>query len=223
MTEQSVTGQRWADGRGIEVTGRGVVAGTPDVVRVRMAASALRPTVADAVADADAAVRRIREALAARGISGRDAATAGLAVGAEQAWDQTTGVARVVGYRCRHDLTVTVRDLTVFGEVLGEALAAGGDDAVLDAVSFEIEDETPLRAQAREAAWRDAVARGTQLAGLAGRSLGGLLDLVETSAFPGVPVGMPLQASMKAGAADLAVEPGSVLVEVSLSARWAVA
>lgn len=217
-----MTEQRWADGRGIEVTGRGVVSGTPDVVRVRMAASALRPTVAEAVADADAAVRRIREALAGRGVTGRDAATAGLTVAAEQAWDQTTGVARVVGYRSRHDLAVTVRDLAGLGPVLGEALVAGGDLALLDAVSFEIEDETPLRVLAREVAWQDALARGGQLAGLAGVSLGALLDLVEGQAFSGIPVREALMVA-KAGGADLAVEPGSVLVEVTLTARWAVA
>lgn len=214
--------QRWADGRGIEVTGRGVVSATPDVVRVRMAASALRPAVADAVADADAAVRRIREALAARGVTGPDAATAGLTVAAEQAWDQSTGVARVVGYRSRHDLAVTVRDLSALGAVLGEALLAGGDEAVLDSVGFEVDDETPLRALARELAWRDALARGSQLAALAGRSTGALLDLVEAQAYGG-PVQTYAPAALKAGGADLAVEPGSVLVEVVLTARWSVA
>lgn len=221
MTEQPA--RRWADGRGIEVTGHGVVSGTPDVVRVRMAVSALRPTVAGAVADADAAVRRVREALAGRGVTGRDAATAGLTVAAEQAWDQTTGVARVVGYRSRHDLAVTVRDLAGLGVLLGEALAAGGDDAVLDAVTFEVEDETPLRALAREAAWQDALARGGQLAGLAGVTLGGLLDLVEGQSFSGIPVRAAEVMAAKAGGADLAVEPGSVLVEVTLTVRWAVA
>jgi uncharacterized protein len=214
--------QRWVEGRGIEVTGRGVVAGTPDVVRVRTAVSALRPTVAQAVADADAAVRRVREALAAHGVAGRDASTAGLTVAAEQVWDQVTGVARVVGYRSRHDLAVTVRDVAALGLVLGEALAAGGDEAVLDAVGFELDDPTALRAQAREQAWKDALARAGQLADLAGRSLGGLLDLVEAPVYSAVPV-MVGFASAKADTAELAVEPGSVLVEVTLAARWAVA
>ena len=213
--------QRWVEGRGIEVTGRGVVAGTPDVVRVRTAVSALRPTVAQAVADADAAVRRVREALAAHGVAGRDASTAGLTVAAEQVWDQNTGVARVVGYRSRHDLAVTVRDLSALGAVLGEALLAGGDEAVLDSVGFEVDDETPLRALARELAWRDALARGSQLAALAGRSTGALLDLVEAP-YGGAPVQTYAPAALKAGGADLAVEPGSVLVEVVLTARWSV-
>ena len=214
--------QRWVEGRGIEVTGRGVVAGTPDVVRVRTAVSALRPTVAQAVADADAAVRRVRDALAAHGVAGRDASTAGLTVAAEQVWDQVTGVARVVGYRSRHDLAVTVREVAALGLVLGEALAAGGDEAVLDAVGFELDDPTALRAQAREQAWKDALARAGQLADLAGRSLGGLLDLVEAPVYSGGPVMIGF-ASAKADAAELAVEPGSVLVEVTLAARWAVA
>lgn len=219
---QDVAVQRWADGRGIEVTGRGVVSGSPDVVRVRMAASALRPTVAEAVADADAAVRRIREALAGRGVTGRDAATAGLTVAAEQAWDQTSGTARSVGYRSRHDLAVTVRDLAGFGLVLGEALAAGADAAVLDAVTFEVEDPTPLQVRARERAWQDALARAEQLAALAGAGLGPLLDLVEAPASVGVPIGMVTTAAAKLDAVELAVEPGSVQVDVVLAVRWAV-
>jgi uncharacterized protein len=214
---------RWADARGIEVSGRGVVSAEPDVVRVRMAVSAVRPTVAGAVADADAAVRRVRAALAARDVTGRDAATEGLTVAAEQVWDQATGVARVVGYRSRHDLAVTVRAVPALGLVLGEALSAAGDEAVLDAVSFELEDQTLLRAQARALAWQDAAARAGQLADLAGRPLGALLDLVETPTWSATP--MPAAGLMMAKRADaeLAVEPGSVLVEITLTARWALA
>jgi len=55
--------------------GQGRAHGAPDVCRVHLAATALRPSVAVALADGEATARRIREALAAGGVAPADAAT----------------------------------------------------------------------------------------------------------------------------------------------------
>jgi uncharacterized protein YggE len=204
----------------IAVVGTGRAAADPDVVRVRLGVSVLRPVAAAAVAAADDGVRRVRAALTALGVPPRDASTQGLSVAAEQVWTESEGP-RITGFRADHELLVTLRDLGAVGQVLGELLTAGGDDARLHGVEFAVEDADQLRAAAREAAWWDAVARATQLAGLAGCRLGAVQQLIEgTVAGPG-PMMFAKAEVLTAAAGTMDVQPGTVSVEVTLSVSWA--
>ncbi len=132
----------------ISVVGVGRATAAPDVVRVRLTATAVRPTLAVALTDSEAAAHRVRSALAGLGVQAADATTQGLSVQAEQTWTEQEGP-RVTGFRSEHELAITVRDLTATGRVLGEILAAGGDDVRLGGVEFAIEDDAELRAAAR--------------------------------------------------------------------------
>ena len=203
----------------VQVGGLGAAPAAPDLVRARLAGTALRPSVADAVAAAEAAVGRIRQALAGLGIPAADAATSTISVATEQ--DYSRHRPEVIGFRAEHALTVTVREIARVGEALGAALAGGGDDVRLDGVEFVISDSTGARARAREAAWADALQRAEQLAGLAGRRLGRVLDVVEGEPGGGA-VPLPRVVAAREAAA-LAVEPGTLEVTVWLTVRWALA
>jgi uncharacterized protein YggE len=201
----------------VQVGGDGTVSAAPDLARVRLAGTALRATVLDAMAAADGAVRRIRQAVSGLGVPGVDAATTTISVAMEQDWSEKPP--RTTGFRAEHALTVTVREIARLGEVMGAALAAGGDDVRLDGVEFAIADDTGLRERAREAAYGDALSRAEQLARLAGRRLGPVLDMVEGVPAPG---GIrPMAMAARSAAPD--VEPGSMDVEVRLTVRWALA
>jgi uncharacterized protein len=180
----------------------------------------MRPTLAAALAASEEAARRVRAALTGLGVSPADAATVGLAVNAEQVWTEQHG-SRVTGYRSDHELLVTLREMAAVGRVLGEALVAGGDDLRLSGVEFVVEDDAELRRLARADAWADALARAGQLAQLAGRALGPVLRISEEAGFTGMPK-MRSQA-FAASAVDVAVEPGSVNVDVTVSVQWALA
>jgi hypothetical protein len=200
----------------IAVPGTGRAEGPPDVVRVRLTATAVRPTLAEALADSEDAARRVRAVLAAAGVAAQDAATRGLSVHAEQVWND--GTARITGFRSEHELAVTLRDLTSAGRLLGETVVAGGDDVRLHGVDFVVEDDVPLRDRARAAAWADALRRAEQLAHLAGRRLGPVRRVVEETGGQGGPVPMGLRQAASAGEVD--VQPGAVAVEVTLSVAW---
>jgi len=202
----------------IAVVGTGRATAAPDVVRVRLTATAVRPSLAGALSDSEAAAARVRAALGELGVPAADATTQGLSVQAEQAWTEQEG-SRVTGFRSDHELAITVRDLASVGRVLGEVLAAGGDDVRLGGVEFAVEDDTELREAARTLAWWDAHGRASQLAGLAGRRLGAVQQITEQTGYsPGPVVPMRMLAS---AAKEVGVEPGTVGVEVSLSVQWA--
>jgi len=203
----------------ISVTGTGRASAPPDVMRVQLVATALRPTVAAALAASEQAVSAIRAVLAAAGVAAEDASTLGLSINAEQVWNEQTGP-RTTGYRSEHRLAVVLRDLAAAGPLLGEALTAGGDDVRLDGVGFEVEDDTDLRTRARASAWADAERRAGQLAELAGCRLGAVASIGEQSGFAPVPV-MPMSARRDVAAAvEVGIEPGSVGVEVTLAVQW---
>jgi hypothetical protein len=203
----------------VSVSGSGTAGAPPDAMRIRLAASAFRPSLAAALADSEAAAARIRAAFAAGGVSGEDAATAGLSVNAEQVWTEGQG-SHVSGYRSSHELLVTVRDMAAAGRLLGEALVAGGDDALLHAVEFVVEDDAALRVAAREAAWKDALAKAGQLAALAGRPLGRAVSVTEGGGFAPPPGAMRFALAAADGGSDMGIEPGGVEVRVSLSVAW---
>lgn len=202
----------------ISVVGTGRAAGPPDTVRIRLTATAIRPTLAAALADSEDAARRVRAALATQGVAAEDATTEGLSVQAEQVFSEHEG-SRITGFRSAHELTITLRDLPTAGRLLGDVIVAGGDDVRLHGVDFVVEDDVHLREQAREAAWGDARRRAEQLAALAARRLGDVRRITE-----GTPEEVGLMdggvRAMAASSVDMGVQPGTVSVEVSLAVTW---
>ncbi len=197
--------------------GQGRAAGAADVCRVALAATALRPTVAAALADSEQATRRVRDALSAAGVSGQNAATSTVTVQAEEDYMVQDGP-KLVGYRAEHGLEVVLRDLASAGRVIGDAVAAGGEAVRMRGVSFAVDDDAELRAQARAAAWADALRAGEQLAGLAGGALGTVRSVTETHAGDGRgPVPMAARA---AGLAEIGLEPGDIDVGIALAVVW---
>ncbi|MGZ4626331.1 MAG: SIMPL domain-containing protein [Kineosporiaceae bacterium] len=204
----------------ISVVGHGRARGTPDVCRARLTTTALRPSVAAALADSESAVRRVRDALAAGGVAPADASTSTVTVRTEEDWSGGRGP-RLLGYRAEHSVEIVLRDLSAAGRVLGDAVAAGGDAVRLQGVDFTLEDESALRAAARAEAWDDAQRAARQLAELAGRELGAVRS-VEQGSGPGVPVRPRIMTAAAAApsAPEIGLEPGGVSVELSLSVVW---
>jgi uncharacterized protein len=203
----------------ISVTGHGRAEGVPDVCRVQMTATALRPSVVAALADSEAATRRVREALAAHDVRPEDAATGTVSVRAEEDWSGQRGP-RLLGYRAEHGLTIVLRDLTAAGRALGDAVAAGGEAVRLQSVDFAVEDDAGVRATARAAAWEDALRAATQLAELGGRRLGAVRSVQQGSGVPPPIRPLPMAAAAVASAPEVGLQPGGVGIDVSLAVVW---
>jgi len=203
----------------VTVTGNGTASAAPDVARIRCACTATTPSVADAVAAQAAAVTRVREALASRGIGGADAPTGRMTISAKEVWEN--GESRLVGYTAEQQITVSVRALADVGEVLAQMVAAAGDAMRLHGVDFEVQDTEALRAQARDAAFTQALAEATQYAARAGRTLGAVMTIGE--APDGMsPRPMPMaKAQLMAPSSDaLPVEPGETNASATVTVTW---
>jgi uncharacterized protein YggE len=198
------------------VTGVGRSSAAPDVMTVDIGISVLAATVAEARSLATTKAQSLIATLKDAGLTDEDIQTARYSIHPE--YDHIEGQQRLRGYRVSNDLQVMLRDLASAGAILDAATGAGGDEVTINNVSFSIEDQTAVRDQAREAAWSDAVARAEHLARLSGRSLGDVVEIVETTGRPPGPGPVP---RMSLAAADATpIEAGTTSITVSLEVRF---
>ncbi|GMA24858.1 putative conserved lipoprotein LpqG [Luteimicrobium album] len=224
----------WPDGRdqdrlrgprrSVTVTGEGTASGVPDVVVAELGTEAVSPDVQAALDAATSGLVALRDALTAAGVDAVDIRTSQTST-----WTERAVPAPVASLRsapqlesasrttAQATLRVVLRDAAGAGAVVRDALAAAGSVARLESLSTALSDVGPLAQQAREAAFLDARARAEQYAGLAGKTLGDVLDVREESG-PGAPAPRALKAS-----AAMVLEPGQHEVKASVTVRWAFA
>ncbi len=199
----------------ISVTGVGEVAGTPDTLVVDLGVSVLRPTVGEATAEASRLATDVIAALEEGGVERTEIRTVGYSVWPE--YDYRADTPTVVGYRVLDTLAATLHDLDAAGAVIDAAVAAGGDEAVVNGIRFDIEEDSALVVSAREQAWADARRRAEQLASLAGVNLGEVVSVTETlSSWSEVPMGA------EGDSAGLPVLPGQQPVSVVIDVAFAI-
>jgi uncharacterized protein YggE len=183
------------------------------VVVVVLAAEDAADLPADAMAQASVALRRMRGAALAAGVPESGLASRELML--RQGYDEQ---GRPHGFVAELVLAVRSPDVAAAGTLISACISAGGRAARLQSVGFEHSDPSRLQALARDAAFADARARAEQLAGLAGRALGQVREVVEGGS--GGPV--PIAGRAKLMAAEIAppVDAGSLEVGVGLAVTW---
>jgi uncharacterized protein YggE len=205
---------------GISVTGMGEVTGTPDTVEVGLGVSVLAETVDEAAATAAEKAQALIDSLTSNGVAEEDITTTDYSIYPE--YDYSSNTERLVGYRVNNTVQAKIRDIATTGTVIDAAVAAGGDDVTVNGLSFSIEDNDELVSAAREAAWNDAMAKATQLAGLSGHTLGEATSITESVSMPPVPI--PYAEEMAAvDRATTPIEPGTSAVTITLQVQFGLA
>jgi len=202
---------------GLLVDGSGTVYGEPDVAVLSLGVDVAKPDVKDALASADRTMQAVRQVFVAGGVPTKDIRTAAFNVWREDIRDRN-GTVTGERYHVVHSYQVTVRDLGRLGELLGSAVDAGANN--IQGIQFRIQDPAALRAQARDAAMRDARKQAEQLAALAGVTLGKPVSIEETSTPVTSPA--PALAAARMGGASAPVEGGQLAVEAHVTVRYAI-
>jgi uncharacterized protein len=192
----------------ITVHGTGTVWTEPDQATLEVGWSGVEAEVAAAVAQADAAITAIREALEGIGIDPLDVRTTGYAIWREERWDET-GEPHLVGYRVHHGLQVLIRDVDAMGRAIAAATDAGANQ--IGGIGFTVADPHVWETEARAAAFAAARARAVELAGLMGVELGRATLVEELDPSAVYPLGM-----MDGRGAGAPIAPGRYAVEVTV-------
>lgn len=207
---------------GVSVSGEGRVSAAPDVANIALGVSSLAPTVAEAREQAAAALGAMIASMKANGVADKDIQTTQLNINPEYDYREGTSILR--GFRVSNTVSAKLRDIDKTGEVVDDAVAAGGNNTQIEGIYFTIDDPTDLQEQARKAAVEDAKAKAEVLASAGGIEIGEPISISE-GAFNIPPIyysadraaGAELQAS-----APTPIEPGELDVTVSVTVVWAI-
>jgi uncharacterized protein YggE len=196
--------------RTVTVTGHGEAWAVPDSAIVRVAAVHRAAGVADALSGADSAARQVVA-------TGREHTTPErIGSTAVQIWPTYDEAGVPSGYEATHSLTLRCPDIEAAGALLTALSESVGDRLRIEGVSLEVSDRAAAETAAREAAYADAVARGTHLAELAQAELGDPQDVVEGGAV----IGVRRAAKALAASADSSFEPGEQAVAATVSVAF---
>lgn len=168
--------------QGLSVSGEGRASAAPDVAVLGLGVSAKASTVGAANSQAQQAMTALLDSLEANGVQEKDIQTTSFSIHPE--YDYRNDEQVLTGYRVSHMLQVKVRDIDKAGEVIDDAVEAGGDLLQVQSISFTIDDTTALSSQAREEAMADAQAKAEELATLAGVTLGDPTYITESTSTP---------------------------------------
>jgi uncharacterized protein YggE len=161
----------------LTVSATGKVTVIPDVARVYLGVSLVKPTVKEARDAAAAVMTNVIAAVKGLGIAEVDIQTTGINLYAR--YDEKSST-KIVGYAISEQIQVTVRDLDKAGDVIDTATAKGATD--VNGISFEIADVAKAQDAARAAAVTAARASGLAMAAAGNVTLGAVVSIADASA-----------------------------------------
>ena len=204
---------------GITVSGLGEVRTEPDIAIVNIGIEASGATVQEARDSGADAANKLIASVKANGVEDKDILTTSVNIYPQYFYSQNEPP-RITGYIANNQLAVTVRDLDKAGKVIDDGVAAGGDAARLQGISFGLDDPKPFLKEAREKAIADGKSRAETYAAAAGVKLGVILSISESSSSTG-PI---LRAPATGGSFDSAtpIQPGETTVSASVAIRFAI-
>jgi hypothetical protein len=206
------------ESRSIHVTGSGSVTGEPDIATLYLGVSVEKESVEAAREAAASAMTAVIDVLKTNDIAENDIQTQNFSIYPQYDYTEEGRVLR--GYSANNTVNATVRDLESLSDIIDDAIGAGGDIVVVNWVQFMIEDPTPLQAQARVLAVKDAETKAQTLAEASGVSLGKPITITETTRTLGPPIAYAESAEFTAddGArSSTPIQTGELTVTINIT------
>ncbi|MFC2044807.1 SIMPL domain-containing protein [Chloroflexota bacterium] len=210
--------------QGIWVNAEGKVAAVPNIATLRLGIDAQAESVAAAQSQASDAMDKVMAALKNEGVAGKDIQTQYFSIQRMTRWDNDKQIEVVTGYRVTNQVTAKIRKIESVGEIIDTVADAGGDLTRIDNISFSVEDPTQYYGEARIAAMKAAKEKATQLASLAGVTLG-IPTFVTESSFSSPPIYLERMESIPmAGAAkvETPISPGETEITLNVQVTYAI-
>ena len=220
----AVCSATWAaDGeaqKGIIVNGHGEVKGQPDVARVMVGVVTQSKDQGQAATENAKIITTVRDALISKfRLSKKDLETFGYSI--QPQYNYESRPPKVVGYQIRNAIRVSIRDMAKIGQVIDAATAAGANE--VQGVSFEIEDEKPLRSEALVKALNDAREKAKLIAGTLQIPIGPVISVRESAAPPIMPYRFAAaDAMMAAGGPETPIQPREMTVSSDVTVVFAI-
>ena len=194
----------------IVTSGDGLVTVAPDQAIVSVGAQAQHANAAEAMTE----VNRIANQILARwqqlGIRREDIRTSSVQVFPVYG-SPREGAPQITGYRALYTLTVTLNTLSLVGQCIDAAMAAGAN--LVQGITFGLRDPSTARTEALGMAVREARQKAGAIAGAAGLRIRNIDRIVEG----GVSVQVREMRVAQAVPGFTPVEPGNVVVTAQIT------
>lgn len=201
----------------VTVAGTGAASAVPDTALLQLGVETRGSTPSEALETCRRALDQVLAALDAEGVEPARRTTSGLEL--HEDWESRQPGKGPVAYQAGARLTVRLDRPERAGQVAAAAVAVAGAGARVHGLGFVVGDPGAVAVAAREAAWRDALARAAQYAALAGSALGPVLEIKE--APPPPPDARPMRLMAEAAPAGPATEPGETTIWAAVTVTWA--
>jgi uncharacterized protein len=211
-----VTGPDPAAGATVTVAGAGSATAVPDTALLHLGVEARGSTPVEALDGCRLALDQVLAALDAEGVDPAHRTTDGLEL--HEDWESRQPGQGPVRYVANARLGVRLAQPARAGQVAAATATAGGDAARVHGLGFVVGDPAAVAAAAREAAWRDAVARAEQYARLSGTTLGRVLRIEEA---PPPPDARPMRLLAAEAPPGPTTDPGQTTVWAAVTVTWA--
>ena len=161
--------------RSINVSGTGRVTIVPDLAKINIGVRTEAEAVTEALDENSAKANMISEVLQDLGVAEEDIQTSNFNVYPSDQYNPMTGQVEGRTYVVENTVNVTVRDLTILGDVLSAVVDAGANS--IYGISFDVDNREDAVAEARKLAIEDAQAKAEAIAEEAGVELGELITI----------------------------------------------
>ncbi len=215
-----VTNQPYA--RTVTVSAEGKITAKPDISLITLSVVSQGKTVKAITEDGNTKMTAVIDAVKKLGVEAKDVTTSSYSLYPEYAYEEGRSP-WITGYRLEQGITVKVRDLTKVDDVLDGAINTGANQ--VGQLSFDIDDASSIKKEARTEAFRKAKEKAGEMAAAAGVRLGRVVTFSEDYNNYYYPkayanYAMDVREESAAGAVSPSVEPGSQELTVNVSVTY---
>ena len=168
---------------GIWVSGTGEISIKPDLATLNLGVMAQEVSVAQAQTIASDAMTKVMKALTDSGIAQKDIQTGYFSICQQTRWDDQKKIDTPIGYQVTNMVAVKIRAIDKVGDIIDSVVESGGDFIRINGINFSVENPSQYYSEARQKAMDAAKAKATELAKLAGLSLGQPTYINENSQY----------------------------------------
>jgi uncharacterized protein YggE len=202
---------------GISVTGTGEVDVTPDVAVLNLGITVQMDSLKEAQQQAADSMAAIMNVLTGYSIASKDIQTAVYSI--EPVWTWKDSEYIFFGYKVTNTVNVKIRDMDSIGEIIDNAVDAGGEYVVVNGITFTIDNPETYYEEARTAAMADAKGKASQLAKSAGVKVGTPISIYESEYYSTRTAGA---AYAESSDASTSISVGELTVTVTVNVVYAI-
>jgi hypothetical protein len=184
----------------LNVSGSGSVLVEPDCASIELGVEVSRKTAEEAQAENARLMRNIISAVKKLGVPEDKTQTSGFSIWPEIKYEKDQ-VQRIIAYRCRNTLSVTVEDLKLISKVIDRGIGAGANN--VQGLSLFMKNDAAVKKAALEKAVNDALSKANTIAAAAKVKIKHIINITETTA------GTILPFSSATGARLMAMDAGA--------------